>query len=736
MITKQNCSTELLHRLLAQDLSERELQCVESHLESCIDCREQLDTFAAEPLFWESASKSLSGRTITAATQTAESPKRIDESVRVFLETYLAASDDPAMLGRIGNYEVSGVVGIGAMGIVLKAFDKPLHRFVAIKVLLPSFATQGSSRERFSREARAAAAVVHPNVIAIHSIDSSGGLPYLVMPYVGGQSLQKRIDELGPLAVSETLRVGYQIASGLSAAHALGLIHRDIKPSNILLESGVDRLLITDFGLAQAADDASLTQSGVIAGTPAYMSPEQARGDSVDARSDLFSLGSLLYTLCTGHAPFRAETTFGVLRRVSDEKPRSVREINPETPDWLCQIVCRLHEKSPSNRFESAAEVADLFERCIAHVSQPLSNPLPVLARDAKLKNGATVRTNVLLGAVLFGLTICIIASIASRPDAGLGEKMLGSYRPKTIQREETPLRYAFAEHQKVTYFLTMSAALPSSDMQLDGLVTVEAESVSDGHYQLSFSPNLQMTESARQRSTTQRGDTLSGQGQQSNRWHSSRSEIVVISDRGQIISHVGLTELPYDNVSIPELLFRTLPESANAASISSSESITTFLETGESADTGPLLSDVEYFESMFLRSSGIPEAVRVGRTVNFIEDDVEHEVPIQLEFTRLSDNERDRWLATHGHGKPSSKNRQIVFPPQEEQQLLADLQQGRRILYWLHRVRGRSKETLSLSVVDAIAQLTDHPSHTIQTLVARILADIPQRKLNPFRIQ
>ena len=220
-----------------------------------------------------------------------------------------APTDDPAMLGRLGGYEISGVVGAGGMGVVLKAIDKSLDRTVAIKVLAPHLAASGAARKRFAREAKAAAAVLHPNVIAIHSVSNDEALPYLVMPYLRGTSLQKRLDEEGPLSLHEILRIGSQIAAGLAAAHAQGLVHRDIKPANILLEQGVERVAITDFGLARAVDDATITHSGVIAGTPQYMSPEQARGEPVDGRSDLFSLGSVLYSICTGRPPFRAETS-------------------------------------------------------------------------------------------------------------------------------------------------------------------------------------------------------------------------------------------------------------------------------------------------------------------------------------------------------------------------------------------------------------------------------------------
>ncbi|HMF13819.1 MAG TPA: serine/threonine-protein kinase, partial [Gemmataceae bacterium] len=168
--------------------------------------------------------------------------------------------------------------------------------------------------------------------------------------------------------LKEILRIGLQVAEGLAAAHRQGLIHRDIKPANILLESEVERVKITDFGLARAVDDASLTRSGYIAGTPAYMSPEQANGERIDHRSDLFSLGSVLYTLCAGHPPFRAESSMAVLKRVCEETPRPVRDINPEVPEWLEAMIAKLQAKDRAQRFDTAAEVGALLSRRLAQL--------------------------------------------------------------------------------------------------------------------------------------------------------------------------------------------------------------------------------------------------------------------------------------------------------------------------------------------------------------------------------
>src|SRR5262249_30159479 len=238
-------------------------------------------------------------------------------------------------------------------------------------------AISATARKRFRREARTAAAVTHDHIVTIHAVEEAHSLPYLVMKYVAGVTLKHRLDREGPLPLPEILRIGVETASGLAVAPPRGIIHVDVKPANILLESEPaasatgGRVKITDFGLARAADDSSLTQTGVVAGTPDYMSPEQARGDALDARTDLFSLGSVLYALCTGRAPFHANDTMATLHRVCEERPTPIREINPTIPDSLAAIIEKLHAKHPAERFESAAEVAEVLSLHLAHLLNP-----------------------------------------------------------------------------------------------------------------------------------------------------------------------------------------------------------------------------------------------------------------------------------------------------------------------------------------------------------------------------
>lgn len=295
---------------------------------------------------------------------------------------FLSPSTKPSSIGTLGHYEILNVLGQGAFGIVFRAFDEKLHRYVAIKTMSVQMAATSPPRKRFLREARAAAAIRHDNVVQVYSVEEEP-IPYLVMEFIDGQTLQQKQREVGPLEVPELLHIGRQIASGLAAAHAQSLIHRDVKPGNILIEKGVEqKVKITDFGLARAADDASLTRSGMISGTPLYMAPEQALGQTLDHRSDLFSLGSVLYELATGRPPFRAPSTVAVLKRVVDDTPRPIQEIIPETPDWLVTIINKLLSKQPDERYQSTREVADLLTRCQSELQLtgqvtcvPVSNP-------------------------------------------------------------------------------------------------------------------------------------------------------------------------------------------------------------------------------------------------------------------------------------------------------------------------------------------------------------------------
>jgi serine/threonine protein kinase len=379
----------LLRDFLAERLPPREHTRLAAHLEHCTACQRWVEGHTAEHKSWAGVARKLSEHPPAGAPalqrvieqlKKEPDPEATHDAPVFSAELplgFLSPPEKEGQLGRLERYEVLEEVGRGGMGVVLKAFDPSLHRVVAIKVLAPQLATSGVARQRFLREAKAAAAVSHDHIVTIHAVDEANGLPYLVMQYVAGPSLQQRIDKEGALELTEILRIGMQTAAGLAAAHGHGIVHRDIKPANILLEEGVPRVKITDFGLARAMDDASLTQSGFVAGSPLYMAPEQARGETLDQRADLFSMGSVLYTMCTGRPPFRAANTLAVLRRVCDDTPRPIRETHPEIPDWLAAVVEKLMAKDPADRYQSAAEVGEVLGRNLAQLQNRAWVPPP-----------------------------------------------------------------------------------------------------------------------------------------------------------------------------------------------------------------------------------------------------------------------------------------------------------------------------------------------------------------------
>ena len=381
------CNPALLKRLLADGLNDVELESVSMHLDHCEYCRSQLDSTATTDAEWLDSKSTL--RRDLSDTPSSSSLRTNDhvpgnavqhssnQSLLRWLQPCSAPEQQAGFVGILDRYLIKRVVGTGGMGVVFEGWDSQLHRPVAIKAMHPHLASIALARQRFVREARAAAAIVHPNVVAIHSVHADFDPPYLVMPLIAGESLQSRIERTGTLEIDAVLRIASQVADGLAAAHAQGLVHRDVKPANILVEHGTERALLTDFGVVRALDDATMTTSGSIAGTPEYMSPEQARGDSLDHRSDLFSLGSVMYAMLVGRSPFRADSPLSVLRRITDDQPRPIREHNPHTPDWMVAVVGWLHEKNQERRATSASDVATELRRALSYWHDPLHHPLP-----------------------------------------------------------------------------------------------------------------------------------------------------------------------------------------------------------------------------------------------------------------------------------------------------------------------------------------------------------------------
>jgi hypothetical protein len=424
--------TEALAALLQAESDEAVAE-YSDHLEHCARCQQTVARLADDGTGWQEID-GLLPRAVEASSAPEPALSRVmarlkSESALVpgsaivggewpdLPLSLLAPTDRPGLLGTVGGYEVQEVIGRGGMGVVFRAFDAALHRSVAIKVMSTSaLIGNHAARQRFLREAQAAAAVRHEHIVTVHAVREAAGLPYLVMQYVPGESLQARLERTGPLETREIVRIAMQAASGLAAAHARGLIHRDIKPANLLLEGDPARVRITDFGLARTADDAPLTQSGVVAGTPEYMAPEQARGEAVDRRADLFSLGSVMYAMCTGVPPYRGPTPLAVLGQVGERQPAPVRSLNPNVPAWLNEFVARLMARDPAERFQTAAEVATLLDGYLAHLSEPATVDAPRLPTPprAPFPAGPTPRRRLLLGLLAGAGLACVLGLLGA----------------------------------------------------------------------------------------------------------------------------------------------------------------------------------------------------------------------------------------------------------------------------------------------------------------------------------
>lgn len=376
------------------------------------------------------------GSTVTLATGGKVSPK--EHSV-----SFLAPSQAKDELGRLGSYRVLKILGAGGMGVVFLADDPRLKRRVALKVIKSDLVQRPEVRARFLREAQAIAQVEHENIVTILHIDEARGVPFLTMPLLRGESLEDRLRRTpGPLPIDETLRIGREIASGLAAAHKLGLVHRDIKPANVFLATAASlasagdaptpdlampegtaatdqspatadadlyKVKILDFGLARAvrSDESDLSQPGTIVGTPAYMAPEQGRGFEVDHRTDLFSLGCVLYRMATGQPPFRGADPLSTLMSVACDTPTPSLVLNPQLPPALVRLIDLLLAKSPNDRPQSALAVVEAIQ-AIERSRIPTTQP-PRTRRAALVLAGAAL----LIGSAL---TAWLVSSLRTAP--------------------------------------------------------------------------------------------------------------------------------------------------------------------------------------------------------------------------------------------------------------------------------------------------------------------------------
>jgi serine/threonine protein kinase len=279
----------------------------------------------------------------------------------------------------LGKYQVQQEVGRGGMGAVYQCYDPLLDRVVAIKVLAPHLVWEKDFLERFLREARAAARLQHPNIIAVYDVGQDGNNYYFVMAYLPGPSLKQLITQRGRFAAVDAVRVLRQLADALDYAHGRGLIHRDVKPANVMFDER-GQAVLTDFGIAKAAEESRLTATGSSIGTPHYMAPEQITGSPVDARTDQYSLGIVAFELLTGRVPFDADTTTAILFKHVNNPPPSILALCPDLPSAVDGVLNRALSKSPAERYGSCGMLVNALEQATTHPVMPpqtIARPAP-----------------------------------------------------------------------------------------------------------------------------------------------------------------------------------------------------------------------------------------------------------------------------------------------------------------------------------------------------------------------
>ena len=524
-----DCPTRSLESFLAGQASSEETLAIEEHLTSCAICQSRVQENAANVEAWKevggilrenpppvSADVSVALQGIIEQVQTpnclVSSQQDLQEREQAaiqYLQLWLdqtkgVMNSRKQLLGTLSQYEITDVIGQGGMGLVLKAFDPSLNRIVAIKTLpqiLVEDETARRARTNFLREAQLAAALRHSNLIEVYAVDSWKGTPYLVMPYLRS-TLQNTVSARR-LNLRDILLICKRVAEALAAIHEKGMVHRDVKPSNVLMDDSFDSLVLSDFGLARDLNLAGQTLSGLLIGTPEFMSPEQAEGRKLDVRSDIFSLGSLMYWLATGRSPFQAESTYGIIRKLCEEPHVPVRFYRDDLPKWFGRLLDQLLVKNPENRKVTARQLASQIDQCLEHCERPSQVQLPRFLPNPKFGTTLVGAVGVCVTAfVLMFLTWIMLqppgnestaagpdqeeATVQSSPeprlassensqtDQGLDEEYSVMRQGPLDALDEINLAADIAQKDRLEYWMQRIVALPRSQISAESFRRIE----------------------------------------------------------------------------------------------------------------------------------------------------------------------------------------------------------------------------------------------------------------------